>query len=558
MSPTPKGRPGDACDKTTGENRQTTRQEARKSGRTIIEEDHEEIKDARKGRKYLEAKQLLWPPGEPITLSAITICLHHISALANVPKPAVNAIRSVAYILEEVEETAMSEKVKEAVDSQMGELNKDLALLVSDVTERIDTHLSTKIGELTANVERLNNTISKAEETGHTTSHPDSRRTTTNERTGRSYANIVATPVAGINPRLAAKEGIKARQFMLEGIVNNAKLSHLTDSQLRDELNRTITQQGFEGKCIRSTTKQRLGGLLIETNNDDAANWIRSPHNQNALCAALGPGSTFRSRTFQMIALNVSLLLDPTNKEHLKEICEVNQLEDETISTIRWAKPIARRSPGQRSAHLIVTFTDVNEANRAVANGLTICNRRTRVEKIKKEPTRCLKCQGWNHFAKECLENHDTCGNCAENHRTSLCPNPMRRSCASCKVDTHASWSRACPVFLKKSEECNRRFPENALTFIPSSDPWTWIANSQSNEDQSDADGPRTTRKKLVNRDLRQYGTQENNQNNPVDDFYAPYGSNLPDWASDDPPNLQQDPQEETNRPHTRPTANHT
>ena len=223
---------------------------------------------------------------------------------------------------------------------------------------------------------------------------------------------------------------------------------------------------------------------------------------------------------------------------------------------MRWAKPIARRSPGQRSAHLILTFSDVNEANRAVANGLTICSRRTRVEKIKKEPIRCLKCQGWNHFAKECPKTQDTCGNCTENHRTSLCPNPATRRCASCEDDTHASWSRECPVFLRKTEECNRRHPENALTFIPSSDPWTWLESNQKDEEHLNAYRTRTTQKRLVNQNLRQYGTQEDNQPDHMDDFYITNNPHLPDWASDDhPSNKEKEPTTKSTRPPIRQTA---
>ena len=97
--------------------------------------------------------------------------------------------------------------------------------------------------------------------------------------------------------------------------------------------------------------------------------------------------------------------------------------------------------------------------------------RRIHIDKIKKEPTRCLKCQGWNHFANECDSETDKCGNCAEEHRTSNCPHPHRRACVSCKTAGHGSWSRECPVFLRKAEECNRRNPGNALQFIPTSEP---------------------------------------------------------------------------------------
>ena len=155
---------------------------------------------------------------------------------------------------------------------------------------------------------------------------------------------------------------------------------------------------------------------------------------------------------------------------------------------MRWAKPIQRRSPGQKTAHLILSVADANIANRAIANGLTICSRRVYVDKIRKEPTRCLKCQGWNHFAAECTSETDKCSNCTEEHRTVNCPNPHRRACVLCKSDGHGSWSRECPTFLKKVEECNCRNPENALQFIPTTKPWTWTTHPEEQQPRMAAD----------------------------------------------------------------------
>lgn len=154
-------------------------------------------------------------------------------------------------------------------------------------------------------------------------------------------------------------------------------------------------------------------------------------------------------------------------------------MDHDTITAMKWAKPVHRRSPEQRTAHLILTFTSADAANRAITNGLHICNRRCYVERVKREPTRCLKCQGWNHFAKECQEENNKCGNCTKNHRTNDCPTPQERCCVSCKSDDHASWSRECPTFIKKLNDLNDRNPENALQYIPTADPWTWTTNTK-------------------------------------------------------------------------------
>jgi hypothetical protein len=62
-------------------------------------------------------------------------------------------------------------------------------------------------------------------------------------------------------------------------------------------------------------------------------------------------------------------------------------------------------------------------------------------------------------------------------------------------------------------------FPENTLTFIPSSDPWRWTEN---NDHRPNSGEPRTTQEKSINRNLRQYGSDKNDQLDPMDNYYSP------------------------------------
>jgi hypothetical protein len=218
--------------------------------------------------------------------------------------------------------------------------------------------------------------------------------------------------------------------------------------------------------------------------SDAATIWMTNQENRNKLCNKIGPGVIFRSRVHTLIAFNVPLGISPEEQNHRQEVCEANSLDPNTITTMKWAKPVHRRSQTQKTAHMILTFNNADAANRAITNGIYICNRRCHVERVMREPTRCLKCQGWNHFAKECTEEQDRCGNCTKNHRTGDCPTPLIRCCVSCKTDDHASWSRDCPTFIKKLNDFNDRNPENALQYIPTADPWTWTANAKSSQSQ--------------------------------------------------------------------------
>ena len=189
---------------------------------------------------------------------------------------------------------------------------------------------------------------------------------------------------------------------------------------------------------------------------------------------------------------------------------------------LKWAKPVNRRSPEQRTAHLILTFSNANAANRAITDGLTICNRRCHVEKVKREPTRCLKCQGWNHFTKDCLEKEDRCSNCTENHRTSDCSTPQKRHCVSCKTDNHASWSRDCPTFVKKANDYNIRNPENALQYIPTTDPWTWTSKDKQPDSATPTSTPTTQAADIPNPKNAQPAPKKATTNTRKYDTYIP------------------------------------
>ena len=128
----------------TPNSRPATRNEVKKSGNLKTPEDLQEIKNAREGRKFLEKLSLLCPPCEPATHEALAICLHQIAAIAGVPKQALNAIRSAAFMLEEMEEDAINLVVKEAFDSQMTEFTSDMKALIEDAKEKIDVHLRIK------------------------------------------------------------------------------------------------------------------------------------------------------------------------------------------------------------------------------------------------------------------------------------------------------------------------------------------------------------------------------------------------------------------------------
>jgi hypothetical protein len=492
----------------------TTKPNTRSTGPPTLIEEQQDVKDSQDGRKYLEKHSLLCPPGEPATHASISTCLHQISIMSGVPKQAINAIRSVAFMLDEMEDTQVHESLRIALDTQMTEFTSDMKMLVEDAKEKINANIK-------AAEERINNITAAAP------IPPTQHRQPAN-----SYASALVNPPAHANPRIAAKEGIKARQFLMEGI-NNSKFSHLDNVQLKTTINNFLSDLDQPSGKIRSVGKTRSGGIVMEAENDETATWLSSADNQRKICNKIGAHAEFRNRTYNIIAFNVPLAINPDDAEHRLEICEANNMDGTTISSAKWAKAVERRSPQQRTAHLLLTLNNVDAANRAITNGISICNRRCHVERTKREPIRCLKCQGWNHLAKDCIEERDICGNCAGPHRTNSCLTDKKR-CASCKTDDHSSWSRTCPTFLRKTAEFNDRNPDNSLQYFPTADSWTWSAVFKT----SPVGPPATTPKIRLSGNQLGKRPQQQQQQMRKYDTYIPCDTYIPSHNYNMPENI--------------------
>jgi hypothetical protein len=180
----------------------------RTNGSVAIPEDMQETKDAHDGRKFLEKLSLLCPLGEPITNTALSYCLHQVSAMPGVPKQTINAIHATAFLLVEIEELAINETVRDTFDSQITEFTSDMKLLVDDVNTKIDNHLQGALDQIDKAALKVATKIGAG-------ARPNQNVTTT-------YASALINPPPNINPKLAAKEGIRARQFLLTGIKESA------------------------------------------------------------------------------------------------------------------------------------------------------------------------------------------------------------------------------------------------------------------------------------------------------------------------------------------------
>jgi hypothetical protein len=285
------------------------------------------------------------------------------------------------------------------------------------------------------------------------------------------YRNALAS-----NPMLSAVTSRKQRQVLVQ--LTEADLATLSQDAILDKATKAIEKitdppPPAEGVKILGVTKLRKGAILLLFNSKEAAEWIQHSEVELEFTIEFHNGSTIKPRQYALLAPRVPLTFDPDNGTHLREIEETNNLSENIIAKARWIKPVYRRKPEQKVAHATIIINDAKEANKCINEGLIICGVKVYPSKLKQEPTQCMKCRKWGHFAAECPDTKDTCGTCGNDHRTNTCSETSGKFCASCNSHTHASWDRNCPEFAKRCAWYDQKHPDNLLKFFPTDEDWT-------------------------------------------------------------------------------------
>lgn len=224
---------------------------------------------------------------------------------------------------------------------------------------------------------------------------------------------------------------------------------------------------------IKAVQPLHSGAIIIELDSKNLANWLRSPAGRQSLEDKLGPLVSLRERTFGIVLQYLPISLKIDHDEFLRKCEEENTLPARSLHSIHWIKPPQRRTKEQQRAFALLQVADVGTANDILKEGLCIQSNRITVQKDKKEPIRCVKCQRFGHIARNCRNPADTCGTCGNSHRTAECNAYRTERCINCKNTHHTSWSRACPEFKRQCDIIDAKYPENHMPFFPTELPWT-------------------------------------------------------------------------------------
>ena len=363
----------------------------------------------------------------------------------------------------------ISAKVEKAIDRGLAKLSN--ALESSSANQKDMQNTSKRIEESAAAIQKAIEEVDKnlmvvSDSSNKLTNTMSSYKDALMKAPAPQQQDQVGRKVDANDPRIVRDQNRRACQVLI--YVFNKDATNRSLEELKASFNDLIGIEPTEPLCdanVQHITKLRNGGLILQFESKEAAEWFKRPEILSSILPKIDSSATLKSRTFQILVPRVPVTFETESEDSLRELEEQNGMKGGILCKARWIKPTYRRALGQRYAHLALSVSSPGEANVIIRDGIYICGTKAYPRKLKVEPKQCMKCRKWGHFAADCLEEKDVCGNCGEDHQTKDCPDKNRRYCISCKDVTHASWDRGCPEFRRRVEKMDENHPENALMY---------------------------------------------------------------------------------------------
>ncbi|KAG1785101.1 uncharacterized protein HD556DRAFT_1215832, partial [Suillus plorans] len=89
---------------------------------------------------------------------------------------------------------------------------------------------------------------------------------------------------------------------------------------------------------VRAVTTMRNGGVIVELDSEELAEWLRGPSGRTLLEEQFESTILFRSRTFALVLEYLSIRLQIEYIDFLRHVEAENNLPAGSLTSIRWIK----------------------------------------------------------------------------------------------------------------------------------------------------------------------------------------------------------------------------
>ena len=315
------------------------------------------VKNATEAKNHLFSKGWI-APGEIVALEVLARVLFAIvTDTSKLPQSASTTITSVAYLL--------TKKMKEGIMEDMANhislhIKDTLDSLTSDLHTKLDHHIqtanktaqhqSTLTAKLIQAQEKLNKTTQKVVTTTRTYSQVAATAVTPNARTPTQ-------PISLAQVRIQNREEIKKRQVLIDfDRTQDLQLKNMNEVVLARKAKDAIhtawvvmTEPKPEIPKIKAAVLMRNGGLLLELDKAESAEWLQEVTNRTRFLDNLGSGASIKDQTYQVIVQFIPVPFKPDDDDSLRTYESVNGLQPGSVLK-EWIKPIQDRREGQKVA----------------------------------------------------------------------------------------------------------------------------------------------------------------------------------------------------------------
>ncbi|KAF9490684.1 hypothetical protein BDN71DRAFT_1511091 [Pleurotus eryngii] len=290
-----------------------------------------------------------------------------------------DAVKAVADVIEGVARQRMARDITELVKEEMREMMEGMQGMVKRVEE-----MGTKTMEAVS------------------------------ETQAKSYAaaagerNTPARVTAILN-----RQDMRSRQIVIQRTAGVSSedydLSKLSESELLEKAK--IALDGVKGmkECpsdIKFLGARRLrgGDVTLLMGSAESRLWLSQTLATEAFMAGFHCMSKVRTPMLTVVAEYVATRFAPGDQGSLRLIEQSAGLQEKSIKSASWIKPEERRSASQQYAHMKMKFTDRQQVNKAIWDGIFIEGKFITVRKDIQEPVICYKCHsvGDGHYANNC------------------------------------------------------------------------------------------------------------------------------------------------------------